>query len=128
MKEHFLTYIGIIQTGQKCLVLALPVRHIVHQAAVSTCDSSCQQCIDNKTVCIECRHDRMDKRFSHTPSLRACTTCIPAGSRCVRVVLVLATECETGQKKARDDIAGQAEWYTTSTFHILSFARCYSCW
>ena len=118
MKAHFLTSIGIIQTCQKCLGLAVPVRNIIHQAAVSTCDSSCPQCIDESTVCIECRNDG---QTSHIPSLRACTTCIQEGSKCVRVVvLVLATDCETGNKKALEMISQDRQNGTQPAQFIFS--------
>ena len=63
-----------------------------------TCNSCCETCIAMNKVCTECKEQGQS---SHVPSLRACRRCLERNQQCLRaVVLVLATDFESGNKKA----------------------------
>jgi hypothetical protein len=98
MKEQFLNEVNIVQTCHCCIKSAASTQHILDNAATTVCKSACQVCIENASLCDDCR---AQGQISHIPSLRACQRCLEANVRCVRaVVLVLASDCESGNKKA----------------------------
>ena len=62
------------------------------------CTSFCNVCYDFRSVCAECK---MAGHVSYVPSLRACDYCLEQNIVCTRrIVMVLSSDCETGNKNA----------------------------
>ena len=98
MKEQFLNEVEVLQTCHCCIKAAALSRHIIDKPATTICKSECQACIETASVCNTCRAQGQP---SHIPSLRACQRCLEANVQCSRaVVLVLASDCESGNKRA----------------------------
>ena len=98
MKEQFLNEVEVVQTCHHCIKLGDSSQHILHSAVTMICKSSCQVCIEAASVCNDCV---AQGQISLIPSLRACQRCLEANVQCARaVVLVLASDCESGNKKA----------------------------
>ena len=98
MKQQFLDKVDVIQTCHHCVKLAASSEHVLEKEATVICNSYCDTCIAMKTVCGECKELG---HSSHIPSLRACRRCLETNQRCLRAaVLVVATDCESGNKKA----------------------------
>ena len=98
MKEQFLNEVEVLQTCHCCIKAAASSRHIIDKPATAICKSACQACIETASVCNTCRDQG---QLSHIPSLRACQRCLEANVQCSRaVVLVLASDCESGNKRA----------------------------
>ena len=103
MKQLFLDDVDVLQTCHSFAKVATSKEHILEKEATAICNSHCETCIDTESVCAECKEQGQS---SHRPSLRACQRCLQAGHQCVRaVVLVVATDCESGNKKAFELIA-----------------------
>ena len=65
---------------------------------VSQCLSSCDDCLELKSVCSDCKEKG---HTSHIPSLKACNTCLDEGFKCNKfLVRVVVTDCEECNKKA----------------------------
>ena len=98
MKEQFLNEVEVLQTCHCCIRSAASSQHILDKPAIMICKSTCQACIETGSVCNTCR---AQGQLSHIPSLRACQQCLKANVQCSRaVVLVLASDCEAGNKRA----------------------------
>ena len=81
--------------------------HTVQLPSERICRRLCEECLENDKVCASCVEQ---KQPSHVPSLRACQRCIASGEQCLRcAVLVLATDCEEGNKKAMELILKMQE-------------------
>ena len=103
MKQQFLEEVDILQTCHCCVKAASSNDHILEKEAMAICRSHCDTCISTKSVCPECREKG---QTSFRSSLRACQRCLEAGHQCVRAaVLVIVTDCESGNKKAFELIA-----------------------
>lgn len=88
MKQQFLDKVDVLQTCHSCVKVATSKEHILEKEAKTICNSHCETCITMESVCAECKDQG---QTSHRPSLRA--------------VLVVATDCESGNKKAFELIA-----------------------
>lgn len=98
MKEQFLNEVELLQTCHCCIKAAVTSRHILDKPATAICKSACQACIESASVCDACL---TQGQISHVPSLRACQRCLKENVQCCRaVVLVLASDCESGNKRA----------------------------
>lgn len=98
MKKQFLDEVDVIQTCHHCVKVAASSEHVLEKDATVTCNSCCETCIAMNKVCTECKEQGQS---SHVPSLRACRRCLERNQQCLRaVVLVLATDYESGNKKA----------------------------
>lgn len=98
MKEQFLNEVELLQTCHCCIKAAVSSQHILDKPATAICKSVCQACIESASVCNTCR---AQGQLSHVPSLRACQRCLQSNVQCSRaVVLVLASDCESGNKRA----------------------------
>jgi len=98
MKQQVLDEVDVIQTCHHCVKLAASSEHVLGKEATVICNSYCDTCIAMKPVCGECKELG---HSSHIPSLRACRRCLETKQRCLRAaVLVVATDCESGNKKA----------------------------
>lgn len=98
MKEQFLNEVELLQTCHCCIKAAVLSQHILDKPATAICKSVCQACIESASVCNTCR---AQGQLSHVPSLRACQRCLQSNVQCSRaVVLVLASDCESGNKRA----------------------------
>jgi hypothetical protein len=98
MKKQFVNKVDVVQTCHCCIKSADSTRHILDNAATMVCKSACQVCIENASLCDDCH---AQGQIGHIPSLCACQRCLEANVQCVRaVVLVLASDCESGNKKA----------------------------
>ena len=103
MKQQFLNEVDVLQMCHSCIKIATSNYHILEKEAAAIYNSLCNTCIAMKTVCPKCKEQG---QTSVRPSLRACQRCLEAGQQCVRAaVLVVATDCESGNKKAFEMIA-----------------------
>ena len=103
MKQLFLNEVDVLQTCHSCIKVVTSNDHILEKEAAAICNSLCNTCIAMKTVCSACKEQG---QTNVRPSLRACQRCLDAGQQCVRAaVLVVATDCESGNKKAFEMIA-----------------------
>lgn len=98
IKEQFLNEVELLQTCHCCIKAVASTRHILDKPSTAICESACQACIESASVCNTCL---TLGQISHIPSLRACQRCLKANVQCSRaVVLVLASDCESGNKRA----------------------------
>jgi len=98
MKEQFLNEVDLLQTCHCCIKAVASSQHILDKPATATCKSACRACIESASVCNTCR---AQGQLSHVPSLCACQRCLETNVQCSRaVVLVLALDCESGNKRA----------------------------
>lgn len=103
MKQQFLEEVDIVQTCHCCVKVATSNDHILEKEGTAICNSHCDTCIAIKTVCPECKEKG---QTSVRPSVRACQRCLETGQQCIRAaVLVVVTDCESGNKKAFEMIA-----------------------
>ena len=85
-----------LQTCERCLKHQPATNHIV-SCETSLCFSSCDNCLQLKSVCENCKESG---HTSYITSLRACNKCLDEGLTCHRfVVLVVETDCEECNKK-----------------------------
>jgi hypothetical protein len=97
MSSYFEEHIKTLQVCQTCQEILEDRCHIFSSDQIN-CASFCNACYDSKTVCAECE---AVGHISHVPSLRACDLCLEQNRICVRrVVMVLCSDCETGNKNA----------------------------
>ena len=90
------TNIRKIQICEQCVPESRANEHIL--ADDINCDSTCEEWIEQKSVCEECT---LLGHAYYQPSLRSCQNCVQKNQRCTRrVVLVLCADCEAGNKKA----------------------------
>lgn len=95
-----------IQTCERCLKQQTATNHIV-SFETSQCLSSCDECLELKSVCPNCKEK---DHTSHIPSLRACNTCLDEGFKCNKfLVMVVVTDCEECNKKALLTLNSNAE-------------------
>ena len=95
-----------IQTCERCLKQQPATNHIV-SFETSQCLSSCDECLELKSVCPNCKEKG---HTSHLPSLRACNTCLDEGVKCNKfLVMVVVTDCEECNKKALSTLNSNAE-------------------
>ena len=97
MANEFETHIKTVQTCEACQRRTPGQRNILKLEDIK-CKSFCNVCYEKKDVCEEC----LEKgHISYVPSLRRCGHCLDNGLICRRmVVLVLWTDCESGNKPA----------------------------
>ena len=97
MLQSIQTSAKTIQTCERCLKQQNARNHIV-SFETSQCLSSCDVCLEMKSVCGNCKEKG---HTSHIPSLRACNTCLDEGLKCNRfLVMAVVTDCEECNKKA----------------------------
>lgn len=97
MSNLFEEHIKTLQVCQTCQEKSTDRRHIISPDQMN-CTSFCDTCYDSKTVCAECK---AVGQVSYVPSLRACDSCLERNIVCTRrVVMVLCSDCETGNKNA----------------------------
>ncbi len=102
MMAQFLEDIRLTQTCLSCLQKTECPSHIVN---TRRCNSVCNECLDSKGVCETCTQQG---QASHLPPLRACSTCVENGEKCVKIaVLVLSSDSESGNKNAFETILKQ---------------------
>ena len=91
------THIKTVQTCEACQRRTPGQRNILTLENIR-CKSFCNVCYEKKGVCEEC----LEKvHISYVPSLKRCGHCLDNGLICRRmVVLVLSTDCESGNKTA----------------------------
>lgn len=106
MMTQILEEVRLVQTCLSCLERTLSKDHII-KSQIGLCDSSCDECLDNKQVCQDCSDNG---QVNHLPALRRCSACCTRNIRCVRcAVLVVTSDCESGNKKAFEMIAAAKE-------------------
>ncbi len=106
MMTQFLEEVRLVRTCLSCLE-GMPSKDHIIDLQIGRCDSSCNKCIDNKDVCQDCTDNG---QVSHLPPLRRCNECCTRNIRCVRcAVLVVTSDCESGNKKAFEMIAAAKE-------------------
>ena len=97
MSSLFEEHIKTLQVCQACQERLPGRRHIISSNQIN-CTSFCHTCYDAKTVCPKCK---VAGQVSYVPSLRACDACLGRNIVCTRrVVMVLCSDCETGNKNA----------------------------
>ena len=97
MSSLFEEHIKALQVCQSCQEKSTDRRHIISPDQMN-CTSFCDTCYNSKTVCAECK---AVGHVSYVPSLRACESCLERNIVCTRrVVMVLCSDCETGNKNA----------------------------
>lgn len=95
--SFFEWHIKTLQVCQACQEKASDRRHVISRDQMN-CASFYDTCYDSKTVCAECK---VVGHVSHVPSLRACGFRLERNIVCSRrVVMVLCSDCETGNKNA----------------------------
>lgn len=105
MASMFEKQIKTLQSCEACQRRAPHRRHIITAEQIN-CPSYCEVCYEAKT-CEECR---LAGQVSHLPSLQFCDFCRDANSGCVhRVVMVVCSYCETGNKTAFEIIKSKLE-------------------
>ena len=106
MNNLFEEHIKTLQSCEFCQKKALHRCHIITSENVN-CTSFCEVCYQSKTVCEDCK---LLGQVSHIPSLRFCDTCCDINSNCFRrVVMVVCSDCETGNKTAFETIKAKLE-------------------
>lgn len=119
MKNQFLEGITILQTCKRCLLKSKSPDHVINdKASIEHCISKCERCLDEEAVCTECL---LAQQTSHLPPLRACANCLEDGVQCIRAcVLVLTSDCESGNKTAFELIIDDFESHRLSPEYIFS--------
>ena len=106
MVDLFKQHIKTLQACESCQKKAQHRRHIITPERIN-CTSFCEVCYQSKTVCGECK---ALGQVSHIPSLRFCNSCRDKNSNCVRrVIMVVCSDCETGNKTAFETIKAKLE-------------------
>lgn len=86
-----------IQICERCLATQTARLNIVTNE-MSSCSSSCDECLESKSVCDDCQQKG---QTSYLPSLRACVECLANQTCCKKfVVLAVVTDCEECNKQA----------------------------
>lgn len=106
MADLFKGHIKTLQSCELCLKQAKHRRHIITYEEIN-CTSFCEECYQSKAVCGECK---LLGQVSHIPSLRFCDSCRDRNAGCVRrVVMVVCSDCESGNKTAFETIKAKIE-------------------
>ena len=97
MRKMFSEQSKLIQICENCVTQTRALEMTLPSDQARICDSCCQQCLDLKDVCINCK----EKGYvSYIPSVRACKVCVDSKIKCVRrVIVALAVDCEEGNKQ-----------------------------
>ena len=97
LTSSFMKNIILLQTCERCQKMTRDHEHIISDKDLN-CHSTCNECLDQKQVCEDCL--QIGHQY-YLPCLRACEKCLKAGQRCTRrIILVLCSDCEEGNKKA----------------------------
>ena len=97
MADLFREHVKTLQVCELCQQQAPHTRHIISSQRIN-CNSFCEECYESKSVCDECK---LLGQVSHLPLLRFCDLCRDANTvRCRRVVAILCSDCESGNKAA----------------------------
>ncbi len=106
MTNFFEGHIKTLQVCESCQKQAPHRRYIVTHQQIN-CSSFCEVCYETKTVCDECS---LLGQVSYIPSLRFCDCCHEKNSVCTRrVLMVLCSDCEQGNKTAFETIKAKLE-------------------
>jgi len=118
MKAQFLEDIVILPTSLRCLKDTKTPEYVIpDKEAVAHCKSKCDACLEEGAVCQHCQYFQP----SHLPPLRACERCLNAGVQCIRAcVLVLTTDCESGNKTAFELIIHDHESGLSAPDHVFA--------
>ena len=107
IKCQYIEQIKILQMCQACQQRCRSDSHIITSDQIQLCDSTCQNCIDLRSVCDPCQDLG---HTSYIPSIRACTFCMENEQQCTcKVIFVLTLDCEEGNKKAMQMIKEAVE-------------------
>ena len=106
MVDLFREHIKTLQTWESCQRQATHRRHIISSHTMN-CNSFCKECFVSKTVCDACK---VSGQVSHLPSLRFCDACRDKDAVCFRrVVAILCSDCESGNKSAFETLKEKLE-------------------
>ncbi len=97
MASYFEKHIKTLQLCESCQHEATHKRHII-SCEETSCNSFCEECFEVKPVCDDCKSSG---QVSYLPSLRFCDKCRDKSAPCFRrVVMIVCTDCESGNKSA----------------------------
>ena len=111
MKSFFTEQIKIHQVCESCQKYAKTIKLTLPATCIDLCESECDQCIDLKDVCDQCK----DADFmSYILPMRPCKRCIESNLQCIkRVVMILTSDCEEGNKQCTSKLRKEIEEVTT---------------
>lgn len=106
MADLFREHIKTLQSCESCQRRAPHKRHII-SSHETNCNSFCEDCYESKRVCDECK---LLGQVSYLPSLRFCDGCREKNTVCFRrVVAIVCSDCESGNKSAFETIKEKLE-------------------
>ena len=106
MADIFQEHIKTLQACVSCQKKTPGKRHIT-TSHDSMCSSFCEECYESKKVCNTCT---LLGQVSHVPSLRFCNYCQSINTVCFRrVVMVVCSDCESGNKSAFEALQEKLE-------------------
>ena len=106
MAKLFQEHIKTVQVCESCQKRT-PSRPHITSFHESMCCSFCEECYESENVCDHCKSLG---QVSHVPSLRFCNYCHERKTVCFRrVVLVVCSDCESGNKSAFEMLQEEIE-------------------